>query len=73
MVSAFFIIATLVISKQMHYMQNKDKGFSDAQVLRIQTTQKTRDTDFNAVKNTLLSIPGVTNVAKTTKVPGIKI
>ena len=72
MVSAFFIIATLVISKQMHYMQNKDKGFSDAQVLRIQTTQKTRDTDFDAVRNTLLSIPGVTNVAKTTKVPGDK-
>jgi putative ABC transport system permease protein len=72
MVSAFFIIATLVISKQMNYMQNKDKGFSDAQVLRIQTTQKTRDTDFDAVRNTLLSIPGVINVAKTTRVPGDK-
>ncbi len=72
MVSAFFIIATLVISSQMRYMQNKDKGFSDTQVLRIQTTQKTRDTDFDAVRNTLLSIPGVANVAKTTTVPGDK-
>lgn len=72
MVSAFFIIATLVISDQMHYMQNKDKGFSDTQVLRIQTTQKTRDTDFDAVRNILLSVPGVTQVAKTTSVPGDK-
>ena len=72
MVSAFFIIATLVISRQMHYMQSKDKGFTDAQVLRIEALQETRETDFDAVKNTLLSIPGVTHVAKTTKVPGDK-
>jgi len=72
MVSAFFIIATLVISAQMRYMQNKDKGFSDTQLLRIQTTQKTRDKDFDAVKTVLLSIPGVTHVAKTTTVPGDK-
>lgn len=73
MVSAFFIIATLVISKQMHYMQNKDKGFSDTQVLRIQAMlQNTRDKDFDAARNRLLAIPGVTYVAKTTKVPGDK-
>ncbi len=72
MVSAFFIIATLVISAQMRYMQNKDKGFSDTQLLRIQTTQKTRDRDFDAVKSVLLSISGVSHVAKTTTVPGDK-
>lgn len=70
MVSAFFITATLVISSQMRYMQKKDKGFSDAQVLRIQTTQKTREKDFETARNILLSIPGVSYVAKTTKVPG---
>lgn len=72
MVSSFFIIATLIISVQMRYMQNKDKGFSDTQVLRIQTTQKTRDKDFDVVKTVLLSIPGVTHVTKTTTVPGDK-
>lgn len=72
MVSAFFIIATVTISSQMHYMQNKDKGFSDAQVMRIQVTQKTREDNFAAVKNTLLALPGVSYVAKTTSVPGDK-
>ncbi len=72
MVSSFFIFSTLVINTQMHYMKNKDKGFSDTQVLRIDATQKTRDKDFDAVKNTLLSIPGVIQVAKTTEVPGDK-
>jgi len=72
MVSAFFIIATLVIGNQMHYMQTKDKGFSEAQVLRIESTQKTRDKNFDAVRNMLLSISGVTHVAKTIHVPGDK-
>ncbi len=69
-VSAFFIIGTLVISRQMHFMQTEDKGFSGAHVMRIQSTQKTRDTNFETVRNTLLSIPGVQYVSKTTAVPG---
>ncbi|MEJ7684802.1 MAG: FtsX-like permease family protein [Segetibacter sp.] len=52
-VSAFFIIGTLVISRQMHYMQTKDKGFSGEQVMRIEVTQKTRDTVFETVKKHL--------------------
>ena len=70
MVSVFFIISILVISSQMSYMQNKDKGFSGEQVMRIQATQATRENGFANVQNTLLSVPGVSYVAKTTKVPG---
>lgn len=72
MVSAFFIIAILVISSQMQYMQNRDKGFSDAQVMRIEATQQTKEDGFSVAKNDLLSIPGVAYVAKTTNVPGDK-
>lgn len=70
MVSAFFIIAALIISRQMDYMENKDKGFSDSQVLRIEATQDTREKGFDAMKNHLNSIPGIAYVAKTTNVPG---
>ncbi len=69
-VSAFFVIGILVIDKQMHYMQTRDKGFSGEQVLRIEAIQSTRETDFETVRNELLRIPGVTQVAKTTAVPG---
>jgi putative ABC transport system permease protein len=54
----------------MDFMQNKNKGFSGTQVMRIQSTQKTRDADFDITKNKLLSIPGVSFVSKTTSVPG---
>lgn len=69
-VSAFFIIGSLVISRQMQYMQTKDKGFSGEQVMRVEATQQTRDTNFETVRNTLLTIPAVQYVSKTTTVPG---
>ncbi len=68
--SAFFIIGTIVIKTQMSYMQQKDRGFSGEQVMRLQTLQKTREQDFEATRNLLLSVPGVKYVSKTTLVPG---
>lgn len=70
MVSVFFIIAILVIHKQVDYMAKSDKGFSGEQVMRIQATQQSRDANFAQVEVALLQIPGVSAVAKTTKVPG---
>jgi putative ABC transport system permease protein len=70
MVSVFFIIAVLVINKQLDYMQVKDKGFSGDQVMRITTTQPTRENGFDHAANTLLAVPGVSYVSKATKVPG---
>ena len=68
--AAFFVTGALVINRQMHFMQTKNKGFSDEQVMRIEATQKTRDDGFETTKNTLLTIPGVQYVSKTTAVPG---
>src|SRR5690554_5404607 len=69
-VSTFFIIGTLVISRQMEYMQTRDKGFTGEQVMRLEATQQIRDAQFEAVSQTLLNIPGVQYVSKTTHVPG---
>lgn len=68
--SGFFIISSLVIFKQVKFMQSKDKGFSGNQVLRIQATQPTREQNFDKTRQQLLSVPGVVEVAKTTTVPG---
>lgn len=68
--SGFFIISSLVIFKQVKFMQSKDKGFSGDQVLRIETTYSTREQSFDKTRQQLLSVPGVIEVAKTTTVPG---
>jgi len=70
MVSAFFVMAVLIIKSQMHYMQTKDKGFSGEQVMRIEVSQKIREEGFSNLQNTFSSIAGVSLVAKTTSVPG---
>lgn len=68
--SGFFIICSLIIYQQIDFMQKKDKGFDSQQVMRIQTTQPTREQNFDQVRQKLLSLPGVIEVAKTTTVPG---
>lgn len=72
-VASCFITGTLVINKQMHFMQQKDKGFSGSQVIRIEVTQKTREEGFDAARNALLAIKDVQYVSKTTVVPGDKM
>ncbi len=71
--AAFFITGTLVIRHQMRFMQKKDKGFSDEQVMRIEAIQKTREQGFETTRNILMGIAGVQNVSKTTMVPGDKM
>ena len=70
MVAVFFVTGVATISAQITYLQKRDKGFSGSQVMRIQAAQKTRDANFETIRQQLLSIPGVRFVAKTTKVPG---
>ncbi|HVU56427.1 MAG TPA: ABC transporter permease [Puia sp.] len=68
--SALFITGIIVVNRQVSYMQNEYLGFEPAKVVRIEATQKTRDRDFEQVRQSLLSVPGVEYVAKSTSVPG---
>ncbi|SDD34871.1 putative ABC transport system permease protein [Mucilaginibacter pineti] len=70
MVAVFFITAIIAIRSQMLYMQSRDKGFSGEQVMRIQAGQQTRENGFESMRQAMLRLPGVSYVAKTTKVPG---
>jgi len=70
MVSVFFITGIIVIKSQMSFMQMKDKGFSADQLMRLEARQETREQNFDQTRNTLLAVPGVLSVAKTTSVPG---
>ncbi len=71
-VAAFFVFAILVINRQIRFMETRDKGFSGEQVVRIEATQNSRDRNFEATRTTLLAVPGVSFVSKSTKVPGDK-
>lgn len=68
--SALFITGIIVVNRQVSYMQSEYLGFEPSKVVRIEATQKTRDKDFAQVRQSLLSVPGVEYVAKSTSVPG---
>ncbi|MES2426024.1 MAG: ABC transporter permease [Bacteroidota bacterium] len=68
--SALFITGIIIINRQMSFMQNKDLGFNASQVVRIEALQDTRESKFATVQNTLLAIPGVEYVSKSTSVAG---
>jgi len=68
--SALFITGIIVINRQMSYIQHKDLGFNASQVIRITATQQSRENKFPLVQSSLLSVPGVEYVSKSTSVPG---
>lgn len=69
-VAGFFVFGTLVISRQISFMEKNDKGFNGNEVVRIEAMQRTRDAGFDATRSQLMALPGVVEVAKSTEVPG---
>ena len=72
-ISIAFIIGTLIIWKQMHYMQNQDLGFDKDKIL-IADADKVpwtlRQNEANVFKNDLLAQAGIKDVTAATAVPG---
>ncbi len=61
--SLFFIIATLVISSQMNYIRNADRGFSTTSVLTINTNWRSDVRKVAALAERIRSISAVEDVA----------
>ncbi|MGB6151129.1 MAG: ABC transporter permease, partial [Pricia sp.] len=72
MVTGFFMITIVVISKQLHFMQERDCGFNEEKVMRLEAPQSVREQGFEKLRNELAQISGVEYIAKTTQVPGDK-
>ncbi|WOK04504.1 FtsX-like permease family protein [Imperialibacter roseus] len=69
--SVMLIASTLGVYRQLHFMQNKDLGYSKDQklVLDFYFDENIRDNE-KTVKQELLAVPGVTAVSMSSCVPG---
>lgn len=65
-ISIGLAISTLIVYKQLNYMENKDLGYNQDHVLSIRL--KAAD-DQSILKQQLLQIPGITKVAATNLIP----
>lgn len=62
-VSVFLIICTVIIQKQLYFIQNKKLGFNKDHVLLLPYDQKVHG-NYQAFKNKLKQHPGVISVAR---------
>ncbi|MBA2249030.1 MAG: ABC transporter permease [Chitinophagaceae bacterium] len=66
--SIILIVGTIVIYRQLHYIQTKDIGYDKSQVLIIDNTNTLKD-NVDAYKNKMLQQPGVTSTTVTSFLP----
>lgn len=69
-ISAILIISAIIISRQLHFIQEKDLGFSRDQILVVKIRdQKLLDEDLGIFKAELAKLPTVKNVASGSSLP----
>lgn len=67
-ISAFLLIATLGVNKQLNFIQNKNLGYDRDQVLFFRINGDLR-TNYQTLKNELLSNPNISGVTMTSNTP----
>jgi putative ABC transport system permease protein len=68
-ISILLIVGTIIMYRQIKYMQNKDLGFNKEQILVIDKPYDLK-TKILSFKETVKDIPGVMNIVGSTAVPG---
>ena len=68
-VSLIFIIGTLVIGRQIHFVLNSDLGFDHDAIVVIRTGQDGPQHHRSALANLIREIPGVQRIARNIEMP----
>ena len=69
-ISIVMLVSTSVVSDQVNYIRNKELGFEKDNMLVIDINSGSVRGSFEAMKNEFSKIPGVTQVATSSRVPG---
>ena len=70
MVAIFMIIATIVVSNQLHYLQNRDPGFVKADQVILDISDSDQSDNINSLKDELLANPNIISVSNSSGFPG---
>ena len=68
--SITMIVATLVVYRQMDYVQSRQPGFDEAQLVVIDINNGDVRRDFETVKREISAVPRVQSVSVSSRVPG---
>lgn len=67
-ISAFLLIATMGVNKQLNFIQDKNLGYDRDQVLYFRVNRDLR-TNYQTLKNELLNNPNIRSVSMTSNTP----
>jgi len=68
-ISIILIVGTIIMFRQLNYMQNKELGFDKEEIFVI-SRAGTLDKKVNSFKDELLKVKGVISVSASTAIPG---
>ena len=69
-ISIFLIIAALVVTRQLDFIQNKNLGFNKEQIINVPMQDRATNPKSETIKTELLKVPGVLKVAVSANQPG---
>ncbi|XWN35904.1 MAG: FtsX-like permease family protein [Balneola sp.] len=70
-ISTGLIFGTVIVTQQLDFLKNSKLGFDKEKVLMIQMRETSDQINASALKQKLLTIPGVESVSAASGVPGI--
>jgi len=71
-ISTILIFSTIIITRQLHFVQNENLGFDKDQVMLIHMRETANQINANTLKEEVLRIPGVLSASGVSGVPGIE-
>lgn len=71
-VATVFMVSLVIIKQQVNFIKNKDVGFNKDHVLLFKIRKGDTRKNFQAIKQRLLEVPGVTAVSRVNYYPGLK-
>ena len=69
-ITIVMIVSTLVIGRQMNFIQEKDMGFDKSRLMVIDINSGEVRRQFRTIKDEFSKIPGIQHVAASSRVPG---
>ncbi|MEO9475230.1 MAG: ABC transporter permease [Cyclobacteriaceae bacterium] len=69
-ITVVLLVSTLVVGGQLEFIQNKEMGFDQENLLVIDINSGNVRSKFQSMKNELETIPGVESVGVSSRVPG---
>ena len=69
-ITIIMLIGTLTVSRQLHYIQNKDLGFDEENILVLSVQDTTAVQNMATIRDEMAKHPDVLSTAITTSVPG---